>query len=408
MAAFAAPSAIRPRLHEAIAGFGRFVRQAGCNVGTGEILAAVEAASCIEVTRREDFKSALRATLVSSQKLIPAFDQLFDLYWRNPDRLERVSDILRKLYESRLAQAELDQMRRRRAEELRRRVNSLEEASEGREGDEQAGTVLMYSPEEVLREKRFDAYTEEELAEAKKFLDGWRWEFGTRRVRRLRPGSTRHRLNLRKTIRENIFPTQDFVQLSWRERRTKPRPLVVLCDISGSMEPYTRILMHFAYVLHTVHSRLEAFTFGTRLTRITHYLRRKDVSDVMELVGASVKDWSGGTRIGESLEAFNLLWARRLLGRGAVVVVISDGWDTGDVRKLGREMDRLHKSCHRLIWLNPNLGFEGFQPLTSGLLAIMPHVDDFLSVHNLNCLAALGKVLATLDRRRFVAPPAVA
>ena len=388
------------RLHDAIASFGRFVRQAGCDLGTGEIMNGVKAASCIDITNREDFKSALRSTFITSHKFIPVFDQLFDLYWRNPDRLENVSNILQKLYESRLAQAELESIKQQTEQMKQRHLDSFEPREEEKEDDDKTFDLFMYSPDEILREKRFDAYTEDELEEAKEFLNKWRWEFGERRLRRLKPGRKRHRLNLRGTIRKNIFPTQDFVELAWREQKWKSRPLIVLCDISGSMETYTRILMHFIFTLHTINPKLEAFTFGTRLNRITHTLRHKDVEDTMDILATSIKDWSGGTRIGETLQTFNLLWARRVLGGGAVVLVISDGWDTGDVDKLGKEIDRLHRSCHRLIWLNPNLGYDDFQPLTRGVQTLLPHADDFLPIHNLNSLVDLGKVLATLNSRK--------
>ena len=388
------------RLHDAIASFGRFVRQAGCNLGTGEIMNGVKAASYIDITNREDFKSALRSTFITSHRFIPVFDQLFDLYWQNPDRLENVSNILQKLYESRLAQAELESIKQQTEQMKQRHLDSFEPREEEKEDDDKTFDLFMYSPDEILREKRFDAYTEDELEEAKEFLNKWRWEFGERRLRRLKPGRKRHRLNLRGTIRKNIFPTQDFVELAWREQKWKPRPIIVLCDISGSMETYTRILMHFIFTLHTINPKLEAFTFGTRLNRITHTLRHKDVEDTMDLLATSIKDWSGGTRIGETLQTFNLLWARRVLGGGAVVLVISDGWDTGDVNKLGKEIDRLHRSCHRLIWLNPNLGYDDFQPLTRGVQTLLPHADDFLPIHNLNSLVDLGKVLATLNSRK--------
>ena len=284
-----------------------------------------------------------------------------------------------------------------------RRLDSFQPTKEGKEDQKHENKtfdLFMYSPEEILREKRFDAYTEEELNEAKEFLNRWRWEFGERRLRRLKPGRKRHRLNLQGTIRNNIFPTQDFVELAWRQQKWKPRPLIILCDISGSMETYTRILMHFIFTLHAINPRLEAFTFGTRLNRITHSLRHKEVEDTMDILAKSIKDWSGGTRIGETIEKFNLLWARRVLGGGAVVLVISDGWDTGDVDKLEKEIDRLHRSCHRLIWLNPNLGYDDFQPLTRGVQTLLPHTDDFLPIHNLNSLVNLGNVLATLNSRR--------
>jgi len=396
---------VESRLHDAIASFGRFVRQAGCELGTGEIMNAVRATSYIDITNREDFKSALRATFITSHKFIPVFDQLFDLYWRNPDRLENVSDILRRLYESRLAQAELESMKQQAEQMKQRHLDSFKPREEGegkQESEDKTFDLFVYSPEEILREKRFDAYTEDELKEAKEFLNRWRWEFGEKRLRRLKPGRKRHRLNLRGTIRKNIFPTQDFVELAWRKQKWKPRPLIILCDISGSMETYTRILMHFIFTLHAINPRLEAFTFGTRLNRITHTLRHKDVDDTMDLLTTSIKDWSGGTRIGETLETFNLLWARRVLGGGAVVLIISDGWDTGNVEKLKNEIDRLHRSCHRLIWLNPNLGYDDFQPLTRGVQTLLPYTDIFLPIHNLNSLVDLGKVLATLNNRRPV------
>ncbi len=397
------PKQVQSRLHDAITSFGRFVRQAGCELGTGEIMSAVKAASCIDITNREDFKNAMRTTLITSHKFIPFFDQLFDLYWRNPDRLEKVSDILRKLYESRLAQAEMAHMKRQSEKLQFRRAESFKKNEEEEKDDsepERSYDLFMYSAEEILREKRFDSYTNEELEEAKEFINSWRWEFGERRLRRSRPGRKRHRLNLRDTIRNNIFPTQDFVELAWREQKQKPRPLIILCDISGSMETYSRILMHFIFTLHAINPRIEAFTFGTRLNRITHYLRKKDVEDAMDLLSESINDWSGGTRIGETLETFNLVWARRVLGGGAVVLVISDGWDTGDMDKLEWEIDRIHRRCHRLIWLNPNLGYKNFQPLTRGVQTILTHADDFLPIHNLNSLVELGKVLSKLSSRR--------
>ena len=259
--------------------------------------------------------------------------------------------------------------------------------------------VFLYSPEEILRSKRFDAYTADELEEAKKFIGQWKWEFGERKLRRLHVGRTPHRLNIRGTIRKNIFPTQDFIELQWKERKTKVRPLVVLTDISGSMDHYTRILLHFIFTIYSVNKHIEAFTFGTRLTRITHYLRQKDVNDALDLTNDSVEDWSGGTKIGETLEAFNRTWARRVLNGGAVVLIISDGWDTGNIKLLKKEADRLHRSCHHIIWLNPNLGYTDFQPLTQGVQAILPHVDKFLPIHNLNSLIELGRVLKQMNKK---------
>ena len=396
------PTIIQSRLHDAITVFGRFLRQAGCRVGTGEIMSAVEASSKIDPSNREDFRQALKACFITNHKMIPMFDQLFDLYWQNPDRIENVTDILRKLYESRMSQAEMQSMKDQIKELYHKRVEGFKERQKDSDGndEEKSLDVFLYSPQEILKEKRFDTYNDEELHQAMEFIKKWDWKFGERQLRRLEAGRKQVRLNIRQTIRKNIFPSQDFIELQWKKRKTKPRPLVILLDISGSMDMYTRILLHFIYTLHSYSRNVEAFTFGTRLSRITHYLNKKDVSDAMELVNDTVKDWSGGTRIGETLSSFNLLWGRRVLSGGAVILVISDGWDTGEVDKLDREMDRLHRSCHRLIWLNPNLGYEGFKPLTKGFEVIMPHLDDFLPIHNLNSLLDLGSALADLDKTK--------
>ena len=392
---------VQSQLHDAITVFGRFLRQAGYSVGTGEIMTAIAAGSKIDLLNREDFRQALKSCLITDHKFIPLFDQLFDLYWRNPDRIENVSEILRKLYESRLSQAELQSMKDQIKELYNNRLENLKEKEKNvtEDNEEKMLDVFLYSPEEILRSKRFDAYTADELEEAKKFISQWKWEFGERKLRRLHVGRTPHRLNIRGTIRKNIFPTQDFIELQWKERKTKVRPLVVLTDISGSMDHYTRILLHFIFTIHSVNKHIEAFTFGTRLTRITHYLRQKDVNDALDLTNDSVEDWSGGTKIGETLEAFNRTWARRVLNGGAVVLIISDGWDTGNIELLNKEADRLHRSCHRVIWLNPNLGYLDFQPLTKGIQTILPHVDKFLPIHNLNSLTELGRVLNQLDKK---------
>ena len=392
---------VQSQLHNAITVFGRFLRQAGYSVGTGEIMTAIAAGSKIDLLNREDFRQALKSCLITDHKFIPLFDQLFDLYWRNPDRIENVSEILRKLYESRLSQAELQSMKDQIKELYNNRLENLKEKEKNvtEDNEEKMLDVFLYSPEEILRSKRFDAYTADELEEAKKFISQWKWEFGKRKLRRLHVGRTPHRLNIRGTIRKNIFPTQDFIELQWKERKTKVRPLVVITDISGSMDHYTRILLHFIFTIYSVNKHIEAFTFGTRLTRITHYLRQKDVNDALDLTNDSVEDWSGGTKIGETLEAFNRTWARRVLNGGAVVLIISDGWDTGNIELLNKEADRLHRSCHRVIWLNPNLGYVDFQPLTQGIQTILPHVDKFLPIHNLNSLTELGRVLNQLDKK---------
>ncbi len=371
-------------------------------------MTAIEGCSKINLGRRDDFRHALKTCLITDHKTITLFDQLFDLYWRNPDRIENVSDILRKLFESRLSQAELKSMKEQIKDLYQKRIEGFEEKETDEKNNDESKSfdMFLYSPEEVLREKRFDSYTKEELEEAKIFITQWKWEFGMRKLRRLKPGQAPYRLNIRDTIRNNIFPNQDFIDLKWKDRRTKPRPLVILTDISGSMEQYTRVLLHFLFTIYSVNNHVEIFTFGTRLSRITHYLRHKDVNDSLKIIKDTVKDWSGGTKIGETLESFNRRWTRRVLSGGAVVLIISDGLDTGNIELLTKEVDRLHRSCYRLIWLNPNLGYKDFEPLTQGIQAILPNVDDFLPIHNLNSLLELNMVLKQLGPNRF--PKAVA
>jgi uncharacterized protein with von Willebrand factor type A (vWA) domain len=205
---------------------------------------------------------------------------------------------------------------------------------------------------------------------------------------------------MRRTLRQNMRYGGEPITLAWRETQREPRPLVVICDISGSMERYSRILLQFVHAVSSKLGEVESFVFGTRLTRITRQLRHKDIDDSIDAVTKHVRDWSGGTRIGDAVREFNYRWGRRVLGRGPVVLLISDGWDRGDPETLSREMDRLQRSCHRLIWLNPLLGSPGYEPLTLGMQAALPFVDDFLPVHNLVSLEQLGQRLSTIGDAR--------
>lgn len=386
-------------LEDSITAFGRFLRQAGLEIGTSDILNAIRAVEEVGIKRKDDFYTALQSSLITTHKKIELFNDAFELFWRNPNKLENMSDMIRKLYESRLAKAELESMHRQRALHLKQ-FESLQKKSnvdvnEYLQSDEIR--LLMYSEDEILKEKDFAQYTDEEIQKAKTMLERFDWDFGQRANRRMKAGKKPYQLDFRRTFRKNVFPDQDFIRLMWLEKKTKPRPLVMLCDVSASMDNYTRMLLHFMHTFSGLDRRVEAFIFGTRLTRITKYFKERDVDTAVQNLSAIVQDWGGGTRIGEALEYFNFHWARRVLNQGAVVIVISDGWDTGNTSILNREMNRLHKSSHRLIWLNPNLGYTEYQPLTEGIKTILPHVDDFLPVHNLNSLLDLGRLLSNLD-----------
>ncbi len=264
---------------------------------------------------------------------------------------------------------------------------------------ERTGT---YSHEELLRRKDFEEFTYDELQEAQALMARLRWRLGLRVTRRLRSARHGHALDLRRTLRESLRSGGEPITLRRREFRRKPRPLVIICDISGSMSLYSRLLLHFVHTVSNGLSNVETFVFGTRLTRITRQLARRDVDEALALVTKSVQDWSGGTRIGESLRTFNRRWSRRVLGRGAAVLIISDGWDRGDVRILGEEMARLQRNCHRLIWLNPLLGLEDYRPVTAGMRAALPYIDSFLPANNLDSLIALGKALEAMGDDRPV------
>jgi hypothetical protein len=256
-----------------------------------------------------------------------------------------------------------------------------------------------YSERDSLRKRDFADLSDEELEEVRRLISELVWKLGERVSRRHRSGHGT-RLDLRRTLRQSLRHGGEVLTFAHREPRKKPRPLVVLADISGSMERYTRLLLHFIYSLtQGLRQRVEAFAFGTRLTRLSRHMRQRDIAKALSGVSHAVTDWSGGTRIGESLETFNYDWARRVLGGGAVVLLISDGWDRGDPELLSKEVDRLRRSCHRLIWLNPLLGSPEYEPLTRGMVAALPYVNDFLPVHNLESLEELARHLERLDRR---------
>jgi uncharacterized protein with von Willebrand factor type A (vWA) domain len=271
---------------------------------------------------------------------------------------------------------------------------------EGAEGAEEQ-EVASYSQAEVLRQKDFDILTEAEMAEVRRLIRLMRLPAGMTRSRRARAGG-HERLDIRRLLRRSLRFGGELLVFSWKSSTLRPRPLVLLCDISGSMERYTRLLLNFAYALKSASTRVEAFVFATRLTRITRLLRSHDVDAALNRVMASVDDWSGWTRIGESIETFNRRYARRVLGHGATVAIISDGWDRGDAAQMRHAIARLQRSCHRLIWMNPLMGAPGYEPLTLGLQAALPFVDDFLPAHNLANLEALGVLLLQTANRRPV------
>lgn len=371
-----------------VVAFGQLLRRAGLDVHTGRLLDAVQALAHVDIGRRADVRHVLRALLVHRREDLALFDRAFDLYFRKRgDRWGRGD--LRSLGEAR---SRVD---------LRFAVTGLDDESADAEGDtaetRPADRVerRTWSAREAFRQKSFAAYSEAELEDARAALQALRWTPGWRRTRRWTPGRGQA-LDLRRLVRRSLETGGEIVRRPRKVRTHTSRRLVVIADVSGSMERYSRLLLHFAHALVARRRHVEAFLFSTRLSRITPHLRRAQADEAVSAVGHAVHDWAGGTRIGDALRAFNVTWARRVLGGGAVVLLISDGWDRGDPAELSRELAWLGRSCHRLIWLNPLLGTPGYEPLTRGMQAARPHIDDFLPAHNLASLEGLAEHLNRL------------
>jgi hypothetical protein len=358
--------------------------------GPRRLTDATRALGQIDIKQHTDFRNALRSVFVSRKEDLPTFDAAFDIFWSPPDP-RAASGVLpgrsRSLPMS--------------PERAKAWANALGLSSSqmNREQDPTAvpASSSGYSAEELLRHKDFEQMTWQETEQVRRLLEQAPWRVAERKTRRLR-AARGGRIDLRRSARHAIRSSGELMQLFYRRPRVRRRPLVLICDVSGSMERYSRLLMIFAHAIAR-REDLEAFVFSTRLTRITRLLRYRDLDRALDSVSKGVHDFSGGTRIGDALADFNRQWARRVLGHGAVVIIVSDGWDRGDPAKLTAELIHLRRSAHRLIWLNPLLGSEGYEPLTRGMAAALPHCDDFLAAHNLKALEDLGRLLAGLDRR---------
>jgi len=384
------------RITQHIIAFGRVLRRAGLEVATGQIMDAMRALQLIGLRSRADVYQALFSIFVTRKEQVELFNQAFHLFWRAPSKLPQVmSLILPQLKMPETAQSKQSLRVKQALAENEAQIKPPQHRPKN-EQKEAIDLVLTYSPLEVLRKKDFAAFSNEEVVMAKQLLSEMNWNVPGKRTRRFHPNAKGRMLDLRKTVRKNMRNEGELIQLSWRGNQTRMRHIVVLCDISGSMERYSRMLLHFMHAITAGLRRVETFVFGTRLTRITRYLKQRDIDDAVSSVSQKVNDWAGGTRIGDALKDFNYLWARRVLRSGAIVMVISDGWDRGELPLFEREVARLSRSCYRLIWLNPLLGYENYEPLTRGIQTAMPYIDDFLPVHNLESLEQIGEVLSSV------------
>ncbi|MGH9341838.1 MAG: vWA domain-containing protein [Acidobacteriota bacterium] len=375
--------------------FGRVLRVLGIPVTPTQLMDLVGGLRHIDIGTREDFKNAARGLLINRRDQHALFDRVFDIFWQATRDSDPIDLGL-------LLQRSLE------VEQLALQSEASNHPPEGNPRESEEGERLRtYDSREKLAQKDFAELTSAELAEVKELMRAMQWKVEKRRTRRKLPAPKGTHLDLRATLRHNLRYGGEPLLLKRRVVKEKRRPLVVICDISGSMELYSRILIQFVYVLSNGLEKVEAFVFGTRLTRVTRYLEERDVNRALSQVSDAVQDWAGGTRIGQALKVFNYQWGRRVLTQGAVVLIISDGWDRGDIDLLGKEISRLQRSCRRLIWLNPLLGSPRYQPLTRGIQAALPHIDDFLPVHNLASLEQLGHVLSNIGsytgRRRVTA-----
>ena len=363
--------------------FGRVLRRAGLDIHMGRLLDVVEALPHVNIASRDDVYHTCRALLVHRHEDLAIFDRVFDAFWRAHGSFTTTDRRPRDDRPEQSAASTLQDQEAPPADEA-----EIETAE---------GAIATWSDLSTLGHKDFAEFSDNEVALARAALDRLEWSPGEKRTRRWVPGRG-SRVDLRRALHRSVRTGGDVLKLPRRRRRTRVRPIVLICDISGSMERYSRVLLHFAHSLRHRHGLVEAFVFSTELTRITRELRTRGIDQAIAAVSGSVRDWSGGTRIGEALRHLQQRWMRRALNGGPVVLLISDGWDRGDPDVLREQIKRLQRGSHRLIWLNPLIGTVGYSPLTRGMRAALPFVDDFLPARTLNNLADLAIHLNALSR----------
>jgi hypothetical protein len=372
------------RLAENILYFARALRAAGIPVGPGAVLDALEAVKAAGVGTRDDFYWTLHSVFVKRHEHSGLFDQAFRIFFRRRGYVDQLLSMM-------LPQAPTNtpQPPQAGATRIHEALFSGLDDKLKKEREIELDARLTVSDREVLQKKDFAQMTGAEIAAAKEAMKRLVMPLAEVRTRRLAPHPRGHLIDIRRTLRASLKGGGDFIDLKFIGPKTKPPPLVALLDISGSMSQYSRIFLHFLHALTDARKRVHTFLFGTRLTNVTRALRERDPDDALASCSASVPDWSGGTRIASSLHAFNKQWARRVLGQGAVVLLITDGLERDADDSLQFEIDRLHRSCRRLVWLNPLLRFEGFEARARGIRTMLPNVDEFRPIHNLDSMADL-------------------
>ncbi len=394
------------RLARNVMHFARALRAAGLPVGPGQVLEALRAIEAVGLGRREDLYWTLHAVFVNRRDQREIFDQCFHVFWRDPKLLERMQQLL-------LPQIEMDRETPDRQEASRRVAEAFapdrqpgkgEAENEPEEPSVELDAHLTYSERELLQQKDFEEMNAEELARARQEIQRMTLPIMKVPTRRFEAHPRGRRIDLRRTLRRSLRGGGASIDLARKKRIRRHPPLVILCDISGSMSRYSRMLLLFMHTLTNDRDRVYSFLFGTRLTNITRYLRNRDIDLALSRIGEVVEDWGGGTRIGHCLRAFNLQWSRRVLGQGALVLLITDGLDREAGEGLEKEMERLHKSCRRLVWLNPLLRYDEYAPISAGARAMIRHVDELRTIHNLESLRDLARALARSGPRSVGGP----
>ena len=385
-------AAATSRLAENVLHFTRLLRGAGLRLGPASVLDALAAAAAVDVTNRRELYCGLRSTLVKRPEDFGIFDAAFRLFWRDPHGAESALSLL------------LPQVRVPLPPNVSRRVAEAWKSPAPVDAPPRERTeidaALTFSADEVLRSRDFEQMSAEDLAVARRIAARIALSLRPLRTRRFAPDPRGERIDLARTMSEGRKTFGDLAPLRYRSRTRIAPPLVVLCDISGSMGRYSELLLHFLHALMAARGRVQVFLFATRLTNVTRVLRRRDVDEALALCGKEAVDWAGGTRLRESLREFNRRWSRRVLGHGALVLLVTDGLDRDTDPAAGpglaAEADRLHRSCRRLVWLNPLLRWAGFEPKAQGVRALLPHVDEHRPVHNLDSLEALARALGRM------------
>ena len=380
------------KLDQNIAHFVRVLRRAGLRIGSAATLQAVEACQTVDIGSRGEFYHALASCLVKQPEDRLLFDQAFHIFWRNPRLMEKMRDLLLPSLTRETEGDPDDDPTSRRIEEA---LNAARPPEAKEEDDDEAIEIDMSmttSTVERLQTTDFQMMSVAEMAEAERAIDSMVLALPTRSSRRFAAAPSHGRLSFKRTLRQMV--RRGGLPLPVHEQRLrKPRPIVVICDISGSMERYSRMLLRFVHALTQRRGNVHSFLFGTRLSNVTRQMKDRDADAALRAISTYVEDWSGGTRISSALQNFNRDWSRRVLGQGALVLLITDGLDRDEGGDLAFEIDRLHRSCSRLIWLNPLLRFDGFEPRSAGVQTMLPHVDAFLPIHSLDSIRKLSGML---------------